>query len=170
MHCNEVIWLLVVLKALDFTHASSTPLKITARNDLPARYKKISCLGYGPFASLSECFLVCEDESCSNGIHACDALKTDCDAIVRSSDGLQLPLKGQLVELISYFSHPETEEDYEEEVLQHKRSCMEYGKQLLNRTGAEMSDTVNREAILRFVSGKGTIMFLHFRKAGGIIT
>lgn len=147
---------------------------IMERNALPARYKKVACPGFGPFASLNECFITCEDAKCSNGIMSCDMLSIDCDALVRSSHGLNLDLTGQLVELVSFFSvdsiGDDEYSDYEEETSQHKRSCFEYGQQLANTSVGKLISShgaMNAKARSRFTSGKGTIMFLHLRKAGG---
>jgi hypothetical protein len=147
---------------------------IIVRDRLPQRHKRIGCPGLGPFASLGECFIICEDAACANGLRACDLLGGDCDAVVRSSHGLAEDLNGQLVELVSLFSSAGAVAngtiDADEESSQHKRSCFEYGQQLAQASvGKKMTDNdaINDKARFKFIHKNGTIMFLHLRKAGG---
>ena len=140
------------------------PGRIIERDQLPLQHSKLACPGYGPFATLSSCFIVCDDAPCSNAVETCGLLRGDCSAIVRSSRGGQGGLMGQLVELVSFAAG-------EDPTAQHKRSCLQYGRQLASAGVGERvarHEAAHRGAVAKFVSGNGTIMFLHFRKSGGI--
>jgi hypothetical protein len=74
-------------------------------------------------------------------------------------------MKGQLVELVSLqVLKRGAEAD------QHKQSCLVYGRALI---GSDLDNRISfytekyKNAIKMFVSGSGTIMFLHLRKSGG---
>ena len=137
--------------------------EIIQRDRLPQQHSKLACPGYGPFATLSSCFIVCDDAPCSNAVEICSQLRRDCSAVVRSSLGVQESLAGQLVELVSLAAA-------DDPTAQHRRSCLQYGQQLAGAAVGERvarHEAANRGAVSRFVAGNGTIMFLHFRKSGG---
>ena len=155
------------------SYASILFALIRERASLSKFHSKISCPGFGPFATLNECFIMCVDEYCSNAHRACLTLSEECNTIVRSSAGLHLKLTGQLVELL--LVHNTTSDKSllfasNAETLQHQKSCFNYGQQLyassLGRAVLNYSKAFF-PAVKRFNKGHGAIFFLHLRKSGG---
>ena len=142
-------------------------IDLVSRSNLSREtYWKIGCPGSGPFTTLSDCYVVCDDNNCTNAKQLCINSRISCNALIRSPKGLGEPLKGQLVELVSL-----NLTEFKNEAAQHRNICLEYGKRLSNTALAnELRDykKMYGEPIQRFVSGNGTLLFLHLRKTGGI--
>lgn len=135
-------------------------IKIEPR-DMHLDFAKIGCPGYGPFASVSECMIVCEDSQCSNAIEIATH-HSYCNGILRSKKGTTDSLKGQLVELVSF--------KLREPFTQHAKSCALLGAKLIGSDldrrlqALEETKVSPRQA---FIAKNGTMMFLHSLYAGG---
>lgn len=141
-------------------------LSIDARDDPKTPpYAKIGCPGGGPFASISECAIVCADSKCSNAISFASQVP-NCDGILRSSLGLEISLEGQLVELISYaYAGNKTQI-----TISSKESCLRYGENLMNSGLQERLNSLKEQkkrAEELFLNHQSGIMYLHMRHAGG---
>jgi hypothetical protein len=161
MRCSALVSAVVSVLLALYQKCSSFAFesRIEVR-DQSKSYAKIGCPGGGPFTSISECAIICEDEQCANAVKL--ALRIpECDALIRSPLGLGLPLQGQLVELVSYANVTTKSAE---------SVCLQYGESLIGTSlhqRLQLYEKQKRSSKDLFLSGQGAMMFLHMRHAGG---
>mmetsp|Transcript_7109 Transcript_7109/g.10601 ORF Transcript_7109/g.10601 Transcript_7109/m.10601 type:complete len:483 (+) Transcript_7109:75-1523(+) len=127
-----------------------------------SKFSSIPCPGFGIFSSLKECFIICEDNQCSNAETACQLLD-DCDTVMHFTPSVS-EMQGTLVELV-------TKKPKYAKVEHQIQACLKYGKRMLDTSlGKRLLKYETMKQSLRqefHTLRNGTLLYLHFRKGGG---
>jgi hypothetical protein len=127
----------------------------------------LGCAEFGPFGTLSTCFILCSNSICSNAFDICmERMFPECDAIIRYDAHLDYvsPLTSQLVQLVSLNASIDAVKaiNYEK--------CFDLGKRLSRSPFVQSVtqwDEERKRAYDRYTKKLTAILYLHFRKNGG---